>query len=209
MLNSSRDEVVESGVHEVAARWLFHDYFTEEVESCVAGTELQRKGMAHIAAHFIGDASYFDKCKNLIDKLKGDESKEVRQELRSVFRKSEIFNSSRGIEFLIDFVDSPAFGDDPVLLLYQLEDYSGDILPFANLLLAIGNHFIRPCLTSDGEGGSDVAQDISHYMPLMVRLYEQAKDLGKSDVELRCLDIWDSMFEMQVGPVHQISKVID
>lgn len=209
MLHDSRDEVVERGAHEVAARWLFHDFFSAELDSCISGSEPQRKGIARIAAYFIKDASFFEKCKILMDRLKGDESKEVRKELVSIFRKSELFDSSQGVEFLIDFIDSPAFSENLTLLLYRLEDYSGNLLPFANLLLSIGGHFTRPSLVSNKGGGSDYAQDIHHYMPLMVRLYEQAKSLGRSDIEQMCLDIWDGMYEKQVGSVHEISRIMD
>ena len=206
MLESSLDEVVEYGAQEVAARWLFHDYFANEIDACIAGNESQRKGVANIAAHFIGDASHFKKCKILVDKLKNDESKDVRKKLSSLIYKDELFTSSQSIEFLVNFTDSLAFADDTTSLLYKLDKYSGDLLPFAKLLIAIGEHFIK---SKASDEGSEVLVDLHSYMPLMVRLYEQAKDIGEHDIEGMCLDIWDGMFEKRVGSVHEISKVID
>ena len=188
---------------------MFHGFFSNEVEVCVSGNENQRKGVAQIAAHFIEEASYFEQCKILIDKLKNDKNKEVRKKLTSVVRKSELFTSSQSIEFLVGFTDSLAFGDDPTFLLYQLEDYSGDLLPFANLLLAIGDHFINPRSGKIENGSTEASLDTYHYMPLMIRLYEQAKDSSRSDIENKCLDIWDGMFEKRVGSINEISKVID
>ena len=208
MLNSSQEEIVECGAQEVAARWLFHDFFLVEVESCIVGNESQRKGVARVAVGSIGDASYFEKCKKLINRLREDDSKDVRQKLASVFVKPELLSSPEGIEFLIDFIDCPAFDGDPTLLLGRLENYSGDLLPFASLLLAIGDRFTQSNLASESKG-IDITPDMHGYMPLMIRLYEQAKDIRDFDIELRCLDIWDGMFEKRVESVYEPSRVID
>ena len=71
------------------------------------------------------------------------------------------------------------------------------------------DHFIKPNSGVKKNRSSDVSLDTYHYMPLMVRLYEQAKELSRSDIENKCLDIWDGMFEMRIESIHEISKVID
>jgi len=118
-----------------------------------------------------------------------------------------LLSSPEGIGFLIKFIDCPVFDDDPTLLFDRLKEYPGDLLPFSSLLLAIGDRFTQSNLESEGKG-VDISLDVHGYMPLMIRLYEEAKDFKKLDIELRCLDIWDGMFERRVESVYEVSKVM-
>src|SRR3990167_7276556 len=97
MLKAPQADVVEEGAEEVAARWLSHDYFAKEVENCLQGSVPQRKGLAHVAAHFVAKSEHFAKCSRLIERLKDDPEKEVRQSLLPMIRTVDILKLPEGV----------------------------------------------------------------------------------------------------------------
>lgn len=50
MITADSEEVVQEGAEEIAARWLFHGMFEEELSACCQGSIPQRKGVAEVAS---------------------------------------------------------------------------------------------------------------------------------------------------------------
>ena len=210
MLKSEHEEVAREGAKEVAARWLFHGFFSEEFEECLRnGTVPQKKGLAHIAACLVTETDYFDKCARMVDMLKNDPNNEVRRELNLTFRKPDVMRMPNGVDLALRFISSEAFRDDPTTLIYRLMDYAGNILPFKDVVLSMCEEFAGPLRESSRDPSGGVMWDTSHFFPLVMRLYEQATDCKDFDTVNRCLDAWDAMFEKRVGVVQELAKVID
>ena len=208
MLKAPQSDVVQQGAEEVGARWLFHDYFVEEVESCLQGSVPQRKGLARIAAHFVAKPEHFDKCCRLIERLKNDSEKEVRQSLLPMVRTTDIIRSPKGVGLLRSFVDSRAFLDHPSQLIYGLEQHAGSLLPFSDVLFDMCDQFVRPVHDAGEDSSPRIAHDLSQFVPILIRLHEQAEDAKDTQTVSRCLDAWDAMFERRVGVVHELARAI-
>jgi len=205
MLASKMPELREQGAEEVAARWIFHDIYKDKIEGCISGDLPKRKSLANIASHFIENVSYFEKCSTLIHRLQNDKEKEVRNEVNITRKADELLQTKGGIDFLVEFTDSLTFKDDPTLLMYQLEKYSCDILLFSDLLISIGVQLID----STREENPKINHDTHLYIPLMVRLYEQANEKGQRDIASQCLDIFDGMYENRIGSYQNFTQMID
>jgi len=210
MLHSSYEEVAQRGATEVAARWLFHGSFSGELETCLReGTISHRKGVAYVAARLVTEPEYFDKCAALIDRLKGDADREVRRHLSAAFRNAEVLRMPNGVDLARRFVNSEAFRDDPTSLIFSLEGYAGDLLPFAGIIFAMCDEFAGSLREASRDPSGGVMWDVSQFVPMMMRLYEQANEHKDIDAVNRCLDAWDVMFEKRVGVVHELAKAID
>jgi len=208
MLEAVRADVVEQGASEVAARWLFHDHFTEELASCLQGTVPQRKGLAQIAAQFVTKPEHFEKCTTIIEQLKDDPEKDVRQLLLPMVRTISILQFSEGVTFVRSFVDSNAFRDDPTALIYGLEEYSGSLLPFSDVLFAMCDQFVGPLRDASRDLSQGIMHDLSQFLPMLIRLYEQAEEGKETQIVNRCLDAWDAMFEQRVGVVQELAQAM-
>lgn len=208
MLAAPQADVVEDGAEEVAARWLFHNYFTEELEDCLHGSVPQRKGLAKVAAQFVRKPEFFDRCSRLIEQLKNDPEKEVREMLRSMVRSIDILRLPGGATLIQSFIDSQAFRDDPRGLVYGLEEYSGSLLPFSDVLFAICDQFVGPLRDASRDSSFGIQHDVSQFMPILIRLHEQAEEANNTRVVNRCLDAWDAMFERRVGVVRELAQAI-
>lgn len=208
MLTAPQADVVEKGAEEVAARWLFHDYFAKELEDCLQGSAPQRKGLAHVAAHFVAEPKYVAKCGLLIARLQDDPEKGVRQALLPMLRSIEIVRSREGLRLVRSFVESRAFRDDPTELVFVLNDYSGSLLPFSDILFSMCAQFVGPLRDISRDSSTGIVHDIPHFVRILMRLHEQAGEARDSTIVNRCMDTWDAMFERRVGVVQELVRAI-
>jgi hypothetical protein len=208
MLAGSQADVVEEGAEEVAARWLFHDYFAKELEDCLQGSVPQRKGLAHVAVHFVTKPERFAKCSRIINRFQDDPEKNVRQSLLPMVRSIDILKFREGITLVQSFVESQAFRDDPTALIFGLNDYSGNLLPFSDVLFSICAQFVGPLRDASRDSSLGILHDVPQFVRILMRLHEQAEEAGNSQVVNKCLDAWDAMFERRVGVVHELARAI-
>ena len=209
MLESEWPDVAQEGAEEVAARFLFHDLFKQELSQSLQGSKSQRKGLAKVVAHFVTKPEYFDKCSKIIRFLKDDPESDVRQELLSLFRNADIFQVPGGVGLMLDIVDSDTFRDDPSTLTHSLKDYTGTLLPFTDILFAMCDQFVGPIRDASRNPSSRGMYCISDFLPMLLRLYEQAEEQSDVNIVNRCLDAWDALFEERVGVVHELTRAID
>ncbi|MCP4548600.1 MAG: toll/interleukin-1 receptor domain-containing protein [bacterium] len=211
------DRMVASTVHGVAtagAKWMAAAYLVageieERFEQCVAGTPEQRKGVAQVAASLIGEGEYAEKAKATLLRLADDTDENVAQEVARSFRQLDLQHLKADREAWNQFARSKAFQADPTPLLQALEEQSGDLLPFADCLLAVGTTFAEELAEAARNHARGVASDASHYLlPLLLRLYEQAKGPDQV-VYRRCLDLWDRLLERRVGSAMGLLQEMD
>lgn len=208
MLKAEHDEVTRQGAMEVAARWLFHDFFSDELQECLHGSVVHRRGIAEIAADFAADADYFDKCRVLIESLVEDDDAEVRSALSRFARKPDVLLLPGGVDLMTVFVKSKAFLDNPSVLVYALREYTGSLLPFADVLLTICDQFVGPLRETSRDPRKRGMHDVSQFQEILLRLYEQAVDAGDAIIGNRCLDAWDALFEGRVGMTQELSRAL-
>ena len=111
------------------------------------------------------------------------------------------------MEVLVNFSQSPAFScSDATFLLHHLADYNGDLLPLTKLLLSVGNYYVNSQQRTESETNGRYA--FNNYTPLLLKLYEQAREAKDEAIQNQCLDIWDAMFAQQVASVYDISNAI-
>jgi len=192
----------------VAARWLLHEYFAEELKRCLEGTVPQRKGLAQMAAQFVDEPEHFEKCTTIIEQLKNDPEKDVRHLLLPMVRTAGILRFREGLTLVQSFVDSEAFRDHPTALISGLERYTGNLLPFSDVLFAMCDQFVGPLGDASRDLSHGIMHDLSQFLPMLIRLYEQAEEGQEIQIVNRCLDAWDAMFRQRVGAVHELAQAV-
>jgi hypothetical protein len=208
MLESDRDEVAREGAAVLTARWIFHDYFADKIEDCLAGSIPHRRGVAHVAASLVHKLEYLEKCSDLIERLKNDSEVEVRQELREIVNSAEILSGPRGIDLVKSFVQSQAFLDDPSPLVFTLREHTGRMMPFADVLFSVCGQFVGPLSDTTRDPARGIMHDLSEVLPMLIRLYEEATEEQNSDIVNKCLDTFDSVFERRLGMVSDIAQLV-
>jgi hypothetical protein len=199
MLMATSAEVAQEGAEEVTARWLFHGMFEDELETCRHGTVPQRKGVAQMASSFLLKPEYTARCESLLLPLYDDEDAEVRRETSHAFRDKRVLSLPDGQGIVARYVKSKAFADDPSPLMWSLKEFSGSLTPFSGLVLMICEVFAGSLRDASRDMSTGVAGDAHSIPPMLLRLYEQAKEQGDVQILGRCLNAWDLLFEHRVG----------
>lgn len=210
MVLSPIDEVAEEGARQVAARWIFQGCFAEELQICQAGTVPQRQGIAKAAAHLLHTSSHTETCQKLLRPLLNDPDKAVREELHHLFdRYPETMDAAVCKPFLLEYINSQAFADDPELFIWGLKDFTGSVLFLADTIFSMCEAF---CSAIPGESrniGTTIPRAISETIPLLLRLYEHALAEENNEISNRCLDIWDVLFKNRVGVTRELTMAIE
>ncbi len=208
MVASPLPKVATAGAAQVAACFLVEGCLEEEFERCLGGAPPQRKGIAEVAAALLGEAEFAERAKLILLRLAEDEDKQVAQAVASSFRQLDLRHISSDQEAWSTFARSKAFQRDPSPLLYSLDRQSGNLLPFADCLLAVGTTFAEELAEASQNMATGISGDARILLPLLLRLYEQAKDRDKA-LYLRCLDLWDRLLERRVGTAMGLAKELD
>lgn len=209
MFTSSNPEVSRKGSSEVCARWIFHGFYEEQIAACLGGNEFQRSGAAAIAAQFLGVPEHTERCLYILRRLAQDQSKDVRQNISGLYRDKSVLANAAAASFVLEYVASQAFLDDPTPLLHALDDYSGSLLPFANHVRSIADRFTESLRVSSRDISSRINYDARLIVPLLLRLYEEALEFGQREILQGCLDCIDSIFENRIGTAAELIKEID
>jgi hypothetical protein len=209
MLASENNEIAEEGALEVCARWLFLGMFQSELEKCKSGKSAHRKGIAQIAIQFLKEKEYSGKCLDLLRQLINDDEHEVRTIVnRAFFNDPRVLNLPYLTDFLITYINSKSFRDDPTGLLFTFKDFPGSLLQYSDAVFGMCATFTGPLSELSRNLATNTGHDVSMVSPLILRLYEQSK--GRNDIVANhCLDVWDAMFEQRIGIVSELMKQLD
>lgn len=208
MLNSPIEEVSKEGASEITARWLFYGFFQEELLQCQCGSMVQRQGVASIVSRFLHDEKYTKKCEKILRPLLNDCDKEVRDAVRSPFYTKGSLNNIKIQSFILDYINSKTFKDDPDRLVYELEDVEGKILFLADVIFGMYDIFSSISRVSTNLVGPNFPYAISKSLPVLLRLYEQALNNNNDEIANHCLDTWDMLFQNRVGFVRNLTDAI-
>jgi len=212
MVFSPLDDVAVQGARQVTARFLFHGFFENEFAKCRQGTVPQRKGVANIAAQFLQDkkySRYSRQCQDLLLQFMNDPEKEVRDELRGMFRNKDLITDPEYAAFVKDYIKSQAFADDPDHFIWSLKDLAGSLISVADAIFAVCEAFSTTLQEKTRDIGSRYPHMASEMSTILLWLYEQAQGEGHNRIASRCLDIWDLFFENRVGRTIELTRAIE
>lgn len=210
MVRSPLEEVSQEGAEEIAARWLFHEMFEKELSECRNGEIPQRRGIAQVAASFVNNERYAERCQELLLPLFNDPERSVRTETLKIMYRDILSNRlAKYSGFMNAYIRSAAFTDDPSGIVHNLTDFSGSLIPLAETIFAFCEVFSTTLREKSREAGSHVPYTTSQVCSLLLRLYEQAMGANYTEISNRCLDIWDMLFKSRVGMIRQLTSAIE
>ena len=209
MISSPWDDVSKEGARQVTARWLYHGYFEKEFVACQSGAIPQRQGVADVAAQLLHDRSHSDACQKILRPLLNDPDKEVRHRLSRLFHKPDCLIDATLKSFVLEYINSLSFADNPDILVWLMKDYTGSIIFLADTIFGMCDIFSSTLKTESREIGSSLPHAVSETVSLLLRLYENALSEENIAITNRCLDIWDILFENRVGATRDLTKAIE
>ncbi len=195
MLSSYNEEVSKNGGEIIAGSFLFYDLFENEIEGCcLHGSISQKKGIATMASHYIGNKEVADRCRHLLIRLIDTNGKELSDEISDMFRHDLLSVKENAILFK-HYLKSDACNENS-MFMYELSKHEGSLLEFADLIFSLFDMFAsRSASVRDSRSRLNYAVDDA--IKLLLRLYDQSKDID-TVIFQKCLDTWDILFEKRI-----------
>lgn len=195
MLSSPNEEVSKKGGEIIAGSFLFYDLFVHEIEDlCLHGSISQKKGIATMATHYIGDKEVADRCRHLLIRLIDTNGEELSDEISDMFRHDLLSVKENAILFM-HYLKSNACNENS-MFMYELRKHEGSLLEFSDLIFSLFDMFAtRSESVRDSRSRLNYAVDDA--IKLLLRLYDQSKEID-TVIFQKCLDTWDLLFEKRI-----------
>jgi len=187
MVEAEEDSVAQTGARRAAICALRVDEALPLAELAAAGTVAQRKGVAQIAAANLAIKDSRELCERWLVPLFSDSESEVRAEAGRWTDQIEADDLEHLVEIAISYMNSPAYLDDPSMLLYRLEETTAAI---PELMLYAAQRFAKGSGREAADIRRSAAADAPHASNLAMRAYSST-----DDPELRsgALDVIDQL----------------
>jgi hypothetical protein len=209
MAESSTPAVATKGAVWLTAGSLDDRFPHQDVDRLACGTPAQRRGVARAAAHNCGNPKRLVRCVELLGQLIDDSDEGVRKEAGEFVRQDGLLRSAEGRQLASAFVAGREFGREPMGMVEALRRHTDSLIPLAPVMKAVCLRVAGDLsdLTKRAELQGGYALD--RFVPLILRLYEQAEQVSDGILRSDCLDCWDQLLEARMGGTAQILGELD
>ncbi|MGG7176390.1 hypothetical protein ACQPU1_02275 [Clostridium paraputrificum] len=202
---SSDEQLIKIGSYSLAEMFIVKNEFLHEIDNIDSITEKQVKSILEMVAIYFDKDEYNDICKNIILKFKTSEF-DLDFPISNLFYQNKI-NLERDNEFLIEIMQSNISNRIVSAFVHYLENNSKSIVYYKDIILSMSyDLLINESEKLIGYWGID--DEISK---LIIGLYDETSTSLEPElieVSKKCLDIWDLMFEKQIGSIRMLSQKI-
>lgn len=201
---SEYKELKEIGSLAVAEMYIINNEFVDIVNDVKHMDKIQQEQVIRMLEEYFNTLEYNEKCKNLILKLNSNDC-DLESFISRIFYENEI-DLERDKEFLIEIIKSNSGRRSIHALVKYLEENALSIIDFSEIILEVLKSFVE--YENNQENIYFYGDELSK---LVVELYDETE--GKEEKEMQdiareCLNIWDKMFERQIGTIRLLSKEI-
>ena len=197
-------DVKQVGAWSVAEVCITKGEFNDLITNFQVMDEVQEECIVTMIENYFDRIEYNEKCKNIMLEFSRN-NRNVEDFVNSILMRKKI-DIERDKEFLIEMVRN-SFGRRTIHnILRYIEENALSIIDFSEIILEILNSYIY------GEKDNSLPYFYGNELSkLVVALYDETE--GKSDPKIisiseECLNIWDKMFEKQIGMIKQLSRDI-
>ncbi len=200
---SDDKRLIQIGSYSLCEFYMRYDEFTEVILKVKELNEEQVKAILYMAVIYLKYEEYHDKAKEIILKYKNAEGNGG-SPLSRIF-SDKLVDVERDSEFLIEIMKSKVGRRMVYSFVRFLEENACSIRDYAEIVLAL-------CGSVLGMDSELIATrlGIENYISkLIIALYDESANSEKeSDKKIAegCLELWDNMFEKQIGQVRALSR---
>jgi hypothetical protein len=115
-----------------------------------------------------------------------------------------LIDLERDNDFLIKIMNSDLRRRMVHAFLHYLEEKSKSVIDYKDIILSMGHHLMKNKGEETGGWGFE-----DKILRSTIWLYDETSESTLPEMKYiaeKCLDIWDLMFEKQIGPVRQLSQ---
>lgn len=200
---SEDKELIEMGGYCLSEMFILKNEFVDIMDNVDTMSEVQAKAALHMAIIYFNRDEFNSLAKNMIRKFKTS-TLDLEMPISRLFYDN-LIDLDRDKDFLIEIMSSGLSRRTLYSFVHYLEKESKSVLSYKDIILSMSYHLINEGSGRDG-GIWGIEDEISK---LIIGLYDETASSSLPEIKniaKECLDIWDLMFEKQIGPIRQLSK---
>ena len=200
---SQDKNLIEIGGYSLCEFYIRYSEFEEIISVVETLNEEQVKAILHMAVIYLQYEEERDKAKGIILKCKNLES-DIEFSISRIFY-DKLVDAERDSEFLLEIMKSKISKRIVYSFVYFLEENACSIRDYAEIVLVL-------CESVLGMNSEAIAKQYGiedNISKLIIGLYDECANSEKKADKLiaeRCLEVWDIMFEKQIGHVRALSR---
>lgn len=200
---SEDKELIKIGAYCLSEMYILKNEFTDIINNVDIMSEAQAEAVLHMTINYFKFDEYNVLAKDIICKFKAS-TLELEMPISRLFYDN-LIDLKRDKEFLIEIMNSGLSRRTVHAFVHYLEEESKSVVDYKDIIISMSYHLIKNrCIKDEGIWG--IEDEISK---LIIGLYDETSDSPLSeikDIAKECLDIWDLMFENQIGPIRSLSQ---
>ncbi|MGM0830245.1 MAG: hypothetical protein ACQEU4_18640 [Bacillota bacterium] len=200
---SEDKELIELGAYCLSEMFILKNEFAEVINNVDTMSEVQAKAVLHMTTNYFNKDDFNSLAKAMIRKFKAS-TLDLEMPISRLFYDN-LIDLKRDKDFIIEIMNSGLSGRTVHAFVHYLEEESKSIVDYKDIILSMSYHLIKNSCSKD-EGIWGIEDEISK---LIIGLYDEtaASQLPEiKDIAKECLNIWDLMFEKQIGPIRSLSQ---
>jgi hypothetical protein len=166
-------------------------------------SEVQAKAVLHMTTNYFNKDEFNSLAKDMIRKFKAS-TLDLEMPISRLFYDN-LIDLKRDKDFIIEIMNSGLSGRTVHAFVHHLEEESVSIVDYKDIILSMSYHLIKNSCSKD-KGIWGIEDEISK---LIIGLYDETSGSPlheTKDIAKECLNIWDLMFEKQIGPIRSLSQ---
>jgi len=200
---SEDKQLVEVGGYAVCEFYIQHNEFETIIMSVQSKSEEQIKAILDMAVIYLKVNDYRNKAKDIILTYKSIDT-DIEFPLAKMFYDKYV-DAKRDKVFLQEFMKTKVSRRTVWAFVRYLEESAVFVVDYADIIIQLCENVLQMEI-GDLRKQWGIEDEISK---LIISLYDETANSGKmADKQIadKCLDLWDIMFERQLGSVRKISR---
>ncbi|EHB5185483.1 hypothetical protein JX009_000281 [Listeria monocytogenes] len=201
---SEDEDLVEMGAYCLGEMFILNDEFTNVLNNIDILAEKQAIGILEMASIYFDIDNWNEKAKEMFLKFKNSEL-DLEIPISKLFYKN-LIKLKRDKAFLIEVMNSNISRRTVHSFVNYLEKESNSIIDYKDIVISLSYQIIENWKSSNDNW--EIGDEITK---LIVGLYDETSDSELGDMKKiaeECLNLWDLMFENQVGSIRRLSQEI-
>lgn len=202
---SEEEELIKLGSYSMMELHIRFGEFPECMKDISSMSKLQAVSVLHMAVVYLNIDKYNKLSKNLIIKF-CNEQVDVEHTLSRMFYQNYV-NLDRDKDFLLKLMKSKQSRYIVHAFTNYLEENALSVVEYADIIITLCDEI----LNKDSDEIQKMLGVEDELSKLIIGLYDETVNKkAYKDVTMKCLDLWDIMFEKQIGSTREISlKLLD
>lgn len=199
----SEDEIlIEIGGYTACKLYMQYTEFKEVILACDFNSEEQVKAILDMAITYLKVDSYQEKAKNIILAYKNID-KDMNFPLSRIFYDN-LVDAKQDRIFIKEFIESKAGRRQINAFIRYLEKNAISLIDYADIILELCKNILQ-MKSEELQSQWGIEMEVSK---LIISLYDETTNSTISGKKIadKCLELWDIMFEKQLGSVREISR---